>query len=106
MPKVTELVRGKAETEPQLCLTSLLVPLTFASSGQASGNLLWKYQNLAFQKINFKTSSNEEEEMELEDDTMSEPNLILAYVPLTKLCKRPESNKELCPVCLGINQTR
>lgn len=43
--------------------------------------------------------------MELADDAVTEPNLILAYGPLMKLYKRLESNKELCPVCPVINQT-
>ena len=43
--------------------------------------------------------------MELGDDAETEPNLILAYGPLMKLCKRLESDRELCPVCLVINQT-
>lgn len=44
--------------------------------------------------------------MELEDDAVTEPNLILAYEPLKKLCERLEANKELCPVGLVINQIR
>ena len=42
--------------------------------------------------------------MELEDNAVTEPNLILAYGPFMKLYKRLESNKELCLVCLVINQ--
>lgn len=43
--------------------------------------------------------------MEPGDDAVTELNLILAYEPLRKLCKRLESDKELCPLCLVINQT-
>ena len=66
--------------------------------------MLWKYQNLSLQRIKFKTTSKEEEQMELEDDVVTEPYLILAYEPLMKLWERLESNEELCPVCLVINQ--
>lgn len=37
--------------------------------------------------------------MELEDDIVTETNLILACEPLMKLCERLESNKALCSVC-------
>lgn len=68
--------------------------------------MLWKYQNLSVQRMNFKTTSKErEEQMEPGDDAVTEPNLILAYEPLRKLCKRLESDQELCPLCLVINQT-
>lgn len=68
--------------------------------------MLWRCQNLAAQRINAKTTSKEEEEqMELEDDSVSESSPVVACEPLMKLWERLESNKELCPVCLAINQT-
>lgn len=67
---------------------------------------LRKCQNPTVQRITFKTTSKQKgEQLELEDDMGTEPNLILAVEPLMKLCERLESNKGLCPVCLAINQT-
>lgn len=42
--------------------------------------------------------------MELEDNTVTKPNPILAYEPLMELCETG-IQKELCPVCFIINQS-